>query len=1844
MPTAITRLKSLSAFCATGARASLLLLSAILFAFAASERQISFAQDLDETRQRVPVRAQLVWDNVTDTAQVLRGPKPEYSLRCQVDTVKLQPGASIEFLVPAHELVRVVCCDGSRLDNDQIQVWTSNGSGLYRRQNPAFSADGSSLIAAPDQSGISVAKVIRPAESPCGITVALFTSRRAIPKLLDYYQCPLLNGGAQVEISDDQGSKSRRYSYLPRGTSRRLRLEGPTRLRLETRLKYGQDVEQRQTFWLHVYIDGELDRVLSFDTLPQRQNRVFVDGCERLVGRREFAYLDVDYGDKVVEIRSSHAAYLRVDGVALDLCRPGLNRNFGYPSWENIPKAISYWDAPEFDPTSPALSQSFLDGAEIELRSDQMELIWDPYINQQRIQGLARNNRIPHSGLRGYMWMRAIASLHYGDADYGDEIDVVEMAARIRERYTFFRDLLPLRFDADSQPRRVAFHNRQIRRPNQKRTETIVGQQHIPDAIEWLPETTMIRLPLGAEAGIDYQLPDSLGNSLIRLAVDQTHLSRPARLLVQFDDRPPIEVNVMPKDVIEPLRFVPGRPEAALSALASVHSQYDSGTAGGPFAIWNTPVPVVRAATAEFLKPANAQRMRVTMIACGDPEVHLGVQYLDARKVQLSETAYRYLISVTENENSDPLALRFANQELSNNSLPVQRLLQSHHAAFAASVQRSSQVDVPSDTWDTDKLRELRASSQQFLQARQWPEAVDALTKIINHSVGQVRREAVLARAETLMLGGEEFLANRELRGWLRYSEDPELSFAALHRLIAMDADNDLMREQYAAFAHLENQDIQLEYELARQFMRNGRYRFALLLLSSLAANDENRELLLRCSYQLGWWQLFDATIRRTPDPQVSSFWMGLKELRLGQYRHAEKLLRNGGQEGAAWLRHWQSGDRIFQQLTNPNSSVRLQAIAEWENWQAEHPGPRKWVEELSAVKSSTAAINVYSRNRDLRARYFTAEPNSPGEFHIHGPVRVKIETRPIHQSDVGQPIIDWLQLTSNDEIQRIPISKNYPSETLQIEGDPNRRPGALVTAEIDLPAGLNRVRLFAAKSQLGFRVLASRPEIASPVLPPINDTSLATVLKGTFGRHQHRCELPIGGCVDCVRMTCRDLKCRSVPLNYFAVPCGCNELHTAVHYFNQLKFGEAQPWQNRFLPTGVDLLISGHDAVWAEATLAAYYAEANAHFDPKLILTGITRVRKLIQQHPQRADLKRLLQRLTSGATWKSYRQFDSRAGIHAIPLAGWNPEDPALRIRRSLLSAESQYVLTGSNQLSVSVRDPSTTKFQVTMQRPQIGFLPMGKTVAVLESNTQTRAIELGSPDEKTSIETDLTAGADLLEINHGNPLANHFICIDLKEISAHGKTSPIDQQRTQINESERIYHVATTDEPLKFRVAAPAMLRIDRYDNGVVTHEFVPVEEDRSFELKPPPEHEMSMFRIFEMTLAEPTPTYRPSAAEQQQLAALPEETWQPAVVQTMYEQIEATGSETLDKLALLPPDIDPLPVIMNDRHQLGLQNLGTWAAELGYRSRVAVEEFPNAAATDEFLELRVARYFYDQWTDRYLNNALIVRPRFDSGWTLGLTHEGSTDIPLADCNDDACADGWGPVHFQWNGFYYQQFNAATRLESANDNPYSLGAGGSISRKHWISPVLSHRPAIAIFGRQISEDDNGYQPGAVDLDVFTQYKSDHRYGLRISDRWVYQPCLDRRCWLRPSLSSNEDEWIPDNAAIQVGVDQLLGPLQLKLAYRLSGYFADDDRRQGAVQNVVYLDLMMERWHNRTRRSELRFSMRSDLDDGRSSIGVNWVNFFNQARGYRDFWPSAILFRSIREERAAKHYYLQY
>ena len=396
-------------------------------------------------------------------------------------------------------------------------------------------------------------------------------------------------------------------------------------------------------------------------------HRNFVEGCERLVGRREFAYVDVDCDNQKIEIEASNPVYLRVDGVGLNLCRPATRTEVSiFQRGRMRRNRFLFGMHPSSILDRTSLSESFLfDGDQSAPLPDP---IWDPYLNQQTIAGLARNNRVPYSGLRAYMWMRALATRHYGDADYGDEISVAQLAERLRERYTYFRDLLPVEMDSNSQPGLATFVVRAIRAPSEKATETIVGEQHVADALGWFEEAQLIRIEAGRDSKLVYRLPDSLGSSVLRVVVDQTHLQEGTRLMMRYDERPPIELVVQKEEGVNANCLVPTRAEAALASLASVHSAYDSGLFGGPFAMRNTPLPLINAATVELIKPADVGRIEIWLSSETVTEARVGLQYLDARRVELSESSFFELKDIATKQTKvtpvDTNSLRFANRNL----------------------------------------------------------------------------------------------------------------------------------------------------------------------------------------------------------------------------------------------------------------------------------------------------------------------------------------------------------------------------------------------------------------------------------------------------------------------------------------------------------------------------------------------------------------------------------------------------------------------------------------------------------------------------------------------------------------------------------------------------------------------------------------------------------------------------------------------------------------------------------------------------------------------------------------------------------------------------------------------------------------------------------------------------------------------------------------------------------------------------------------------------------------------------------------------------------------------------
>lgn len=1832
----------------------------VLFCYCALLSTALHGQEIDSRKdRRAPAYAPMRWENLASELQHVAGKPAVHSRQYGLNVVTLAPGEFVDFQVFDHEFIRVQSCSNMQLTDGQTEILTSNGTGLFRKLKAARSENQKSLIAAPDQSSISLGRVMRSPNADSAITVAIFTSTRQPSRLLDYYQCSVVCEQPQVEVSDDRGRRPRFYTPVRPGKRYALEVDSNTRLRLESRLNYDSDASQHQFYWIKIFLDGIYHRTLLFDTVPQRMHRQFIDGTEKLIGQREFAYLDIESEQQAIEIEVSHPVLLNANAIGLKLVNPLINQQYNPPGWEAQLLDEDAWLEKDFLDDGRTLDDYFSNG--IQQQTPKANPYWDPWLNYPKLLQVARDNSIRYGGLRSYMWMRSIASRRHGESDFGDELTVAELAEKIRHRFTYYRDLLPIDLHGSTNPRYVSFPVRKIRRANQAATETTVGQQHIDEQAARLATTTLYQISSGGwqdpnngqncQCGdLIFRPAEELGASLMRVIVDRQRMTGNAKLWIQYDERPPFELRLFPNSALKTSAFVPGRAEAAVASLAETHRRYDSGPWGGPFSVLKQPVAMIDAAVAEFVLPPSVKQIKISAESDSDEALHVGVQNLVANYTELSELAYR---KHGRQASMVPVMKEFSGEQLNNNSIDVQRMVKSHQRQMDTSTTLGHSAENAGPMWHSKQLENHQAKALAMAESGNWPGVLEVLAGLIQHSEGSTRRAAIVTRSQVLQQLGENFLANREQRGWLRYSKDEELKKAMLEMLL-LEAESepagDGLKEMYLSYGaeHIGGEEI--EISLAQRLADNGHYRFALLSIPPTASGPKVDAMVLRCSFQLRWWKTFKEALKRIDNLEVRNFWGAMKAMHIGQYERAFRLLDAAGEEGQQWLKHWKYGDYIFTRLSSSKLLTRMSAIEDWESWLEKHPGRRLWKTERGLVSSCQGAATVYSLERDLRMEFSRVDQGDVSTIRVHGPGKIRLECRPLHQAGRQQ---DWqygqrpaeqaldgvLEISNGLQLERVPIINNLASDTLKIDGLTHLyQPGKRVFAELQIPAGLNELKLTSRNFDLLFRVHVERPEVMSPALPPISETTIAAVALGKFGP---RCELlgePSDDAIgtDSVRLVSRQEKGKSLDHPFRRYYGGEFDLEVLQPLLSS-QLGEIPTWQNRIQPSDAPFVVVGQDEIDKRAISLVLDHQAPETNQPSLPLLKIAMLESMVQMYPQHSLLIDLLTMLKAGSTWKRFEQFDRRAGVYLEKRDAWRPLNPKIRTRRTLLGVERiDRAIVGQTPVEIDLSKIFAPEVEFTLARPRVGFLPMKDTVVYWEIDGKQDSVTLKSHQQIEKFRVQLHSGSDRITFWQPQPWVNHYVAVNVDEVMTDGSVRPTGGPAC--DPEVKSWHVATAEEPLTFRGEGPSVFRIDRLVDDQVHTRIVPVVEgDKTFELGPEEGSRIGRFRIFQLDMAETvSPVFRPTIKPEEQ-----NEHWVHQAVDEVFANAEFESQvqplESLDLLSLRGPDADPVNIDINDVTQLGVHDSGTVGFRIGYRQRRVIDEFPTDQLPGQFFDIGFSHRKYDRWKDEYLQTNLLLRPRLGSGPTFGLNHQRTRNLGTVNQRCDNTADGQGPIQLNWRIYAFGQYAGTPVQGFGNSFPWTAGFSGGLSRRYYLNPHLSHRPSVNVFGRYLSESGDLFSEGELDRDIFTIYKLNHRYGLRLSDQFTYQRYMDRRFYLRPMLNTNEDQLIPDNAGFAVGTDHLLGALQVHLGYRLTGFLSDNDRTETSIQNVLRIDVKSEQWNEAGFRSEVDFSLIHEINGG-TSVGIFFSRYFNDARLYRDFRPGTILFRSLKQERAAK------
>jgi len=1779
----------------------------------------------------------LRWDNVEGPPLLVSGPLPQRVRRVGAHLVKLDSRSGVTVRLEPGVMLRVHSPFGP-VEADALEVSVSDGSGLWVEAEPRRAESGDLLVLQPGAGHALLGRVTRPAGRGTAIEVALYTSRREPLGPLARYRRAVALGGTRLEVRRDRGSAGAPFWRVEPGVPARVTLRGPTRLAVETRLLYPQSESQAfQGYRVHARLDDAslptLDYETTLDPLP-----ISVDGRQRALGRLETAYLDVPPGRHVLELDPTVALAARLFARESDYLLPDLNQD--PPEGEGVGRSPT--------PTPAAHSR-------FELTEDEARRIASTGPRGAgRIHRLAlrlvRENSRPDGGLVAASLVAATA------ASRPDAPWLRDVAESLRSAHTFYRDLLPVA-KQDPGPQRVGwFVARRLRTLGERSGAVAVSESLLENPPEGLSRGIFLGVPEGPARAQRYPLPCRHAPSWLRVVVERVSDSATGELFLQIGEEPPVRLLIRPGPERPVEEYRPSGADAALTALGRRGRALAAG-------------PLMAVGTAELPLPAAAQEVRLWRDASGPAPFRVALQYRASRPYRLSESEYRDLVrraggeaavrsaflAATSGQGPAEAEVSEAIWELRNHWDPLLRLLATRDRVFAGSVAPSPGASAsgrPNLATDVTAV----AEEARALAARgEWLPALEAWGGVYFSSGGAARREAAFGRVTALEELGESFLAELQLRGLFLHDPDPQTrdeAFARLSRLYARAEDREGLGLLLAAAARRAPTPETLA-ALLDALLEEGEPDLALMVGLALGpAAEVPPASLVRAAVGARWWAAFEGALPRLTAVE-QSYWKGERLLAQGDPEGAVALFTEGGEPGRAVAAYLEQGTDVRRRLGSKDAEQRAEAVFDWERWLAGDPRPRIWREAEALVVDHAGGDLTCAAECGPTVRHFRATPARPVRLEVIGPLRLRIEARPLHAADATRPFDDWLRVVADDQLEIVPINANRPSPDLRLVGDATQRPGQRVEASLDLGPGRHEIATSAGRLPVLVRVLVERPENPAGLLPELAPSALAAFVEGPEDLDP---VLPPWGSVLILPLGDRApvseplrppaatpvAAGRVVPMSGLAP---LTEARIALRLGTPLAseatwvladgFAEAEAVSPRERLLALTRLGDSRAAcpsllrsdlgLSERARQARCLAEGRIDDAlamppgeaPEDVIRRLSLLLKLSEERPEEAARAQALgdalffehahlepaqaiyARLVRDSAWLPAPSPTSSAGVRPIELPAGSPEDPRGRVQRALLPPvlPEEQILAGGGRLALSFSNQAAAEVELALERQDLEYLPPMPLTAwhQLDEGPEQR-IRLTPEAPRQVLRLTVPSGRHVLRIGISDPLVNQFLRVSARERRSTVWVPILDRVA-------RSYHLATPEEPFRIDLAGPAWVRVDeRRGERTLTHYAAVPAAGRSLEIRPEAGREV-LLRLFHRA---------PEAA---------------------------TGSSLLLRPQRGGPGPEPPPLLqvqdgpqrgrlrLEDALPLGRQEDPTWSASSAFVSRILFDE--DAAGrqpAQEFVELRLGRRFSHLGRHRYDRTDLLARVNAQGGPTVGLLqqvhhHTGASRVFRADASA------------------YLQTGGGSGAPGAGGH-WSLSLGGEVSQRWWFGPKTYHTPSLGLFGRVLSlAADAGLDPAEVDRDVFTRYKARHRAGLVLSDTVTHAPWLDAEAWGTVALVSNEtilDR--PDHFSLEGGWRQKIGALLLAGEYRAARFLAGQDRGRAVTRQALSLELGVETWHRNRQRIELDFRYRYHLRERRSSAGLflNW--YPDHGRGFRDFAPRSLEFRELRERRAAR------
>lgn len=1760
----------------------------------------------------------LRWYNVERAPLLMEGRTTVKDSASPRRLLQLAPGESATIWLPAWESLRLDAAVDN-LAGDDLDVSFSTGGGLFHFQAGIGSVDGKSRLFSPASPSPLLARITRASRQQTNLAVAVFVSYREPLGEIAPYRKPVSLPLEPVMLDLPGRLDKEMFWHLPAAQSVSLPITGPVRIALENHLVYPEQ-ESRRSFVYRVEatIDGQSVQPLEFETGPDMEPERYARGQRRLLGRLQTGYLQIPPGEHSLNLKGSVPLYARLlVQERPDYLLPELNAPT--PSAAKVEENV----------VSPLLSGSFTSLGVRELSDIAADRSASPVTRERAAIATARDNGRRDGGSIGVALLRETGQLR---PDYPE---VRNRAEEFAGYHTYYRDLLPETTAASTQSSYSWFLPSRLAEPDTNPFGKAAGEQHMTELAGMLSGGTFFTAPEGSGAAYRYPLPDLFAPVMLRVAVPTGFTHGESELAIQFDDAPPERLLLATPPQL-PSGSVPLSPaETGLLMLADSHDSPRPVTLGGAFSAISTPAPLVTASVFELLLPPRVTGIRLWKNSAVLRSIPVALQYRAAAPYRLAETEFIAAESLATtgkppftaftallrddapNENGSVFSplydQRFiADKELASDRLPLIRLIRSLERSYAATVARppaNGNIQKPAVSGMPGSGTDEKTGDWLTIFERA---AIPARSDNSN-----VQREGIFRQIEALKKLGEDYLAEHRLKGLLLYSEDNETrsrTFSALEQLYGERRDLEALLSLQATTL-VSTPTTELLRDFGMSLLESGEQELALQAFLILPPAERPRKAMLQSAWRAGWWRTFESILAEDGNAEERSFWQGLRAMADGRTTESVEYLRASGSEGAAWVKHLDEGLRIRATLADPDPSTRLAAIVDWEQWQTDHPGPREWRAEKGAVTTSAGAAVLTNVSRDSSFPAYRANAEQPVVLRLAGPVKIRIEGRPIHTAGSRTPLEGWLQIRDGERLYVQPIIRNMPAQGLSIIGDDHHAAGFKVVRDLDLGPGIHDIQVSGGALDLFVRVEAFRPALPIPLLSVITEETINAGIDGLYTRMRPADIRSIPENERIFKVSRNGQGLRQIPFTRHNLLQSDDRPEKAVPDPSlsaaSAKLASLRPAAVAGTDEKEALLLgrsdldgaftlaveSGSNDIVRQAITLLWVAEQKKNH----YLAALSFARALLASNGGVPGLSPIVDRLSRRGSWIPVTTVASSAGLRYLDVTGWQPESPELRVRRALLpsTAENEQILYDTGRIVLTLENKSATVLEVTLVADELAYLPPQPLVISYQlDRLEPRRLTLRAGEPPNTVSLKIPPGEHIVRIGIEERFADQFLRIGLREQPERAKQTP-GKPLPIVNKIERPYHVATRREPILLRMEGPAILRIDEMRNGFTTITYRTISAGlQKIEIMPEKGQDEGLYRFFTYALVVEKPL-------------LP------------VRYVAVAHTPVPPPTVTLPAPLPATTVRLSDAFTPGRQEDGTWSATGTLVRRKPVQEEGKADnSPEQFLE-NSATYRYFNGRHSYYESGALARIRENGSPTLGLQATLRQRPPT--------------LPFTWSlggNIYMQHPDGETFNPLKGSTEMSAYLKGSIYQLLELSPNTWHRPSFSLFGRALSKSGiREYNSGTVDQDIFTTYKRDHLYGASLSESILHRPWLDTLLLGTISLTSNEFDELtfPDNLSLALEWKQLLGSFKANAGYRTSLYISDKDRNSTLTRNSLGAEITYSRWLGNLDRLELgaRIAWHFESKDLTSMLTLTW--HFANGRGFYDFSTGEIDFRDL-------------